>query len=73
MPLVNPELTKSQNWLKSSKTTFFMFLHQRRATRRFLSTLTKFDLELTFGGTRNPNFFICTLEQVLASVIENFM
>ena len=38
------------------KTTIFMFLHQTQATRIFLSTLTKFDLRLTLGGTKNPNF-----------------
>ena len=38
------------------KTIFFIFLHQSRVTRRFLSILTKFDLRLTLGGTKNSNF-----------------
>ena len=33
-----------------------MFLHQTRATWRFLSTLTKFDLSLTLEGPKTPNF-----------------
>ena len=33
-----------------------MFLHQNQATRIFLSILTKFDLSLTLGSTKNPNF-----------------
>ena len=33
-----------------------MLLHQTQATRRFLSSLTKFDLTLTPRGTRNINF-----------------
>ena len=57
MPLVNPGLTEKlklgQNYFK---TTFFLFLHQTRATRWFSSTLTKFDSRLTHKGTRNPNF-----------------
>ena len=44
MPLVNLGLTEGQN---PHKTTFFMVLYQTRAPRRFLATLTKFDLELT--------------------------
>lgn len=35
---------------------FVLLLNQTRATLRFLSTLTKFDLTLTLNGTRNPNF-----------------
>ena len=33
-----------------------MLVRQTQVTRRFLSTLTKFDLTLTSKGTRNPNF-----------------
>ena len=45
----------SQNHPKKKK-TFFMFLHQTRATWPFSSTLTKFNPRLTLKGTRNPNF-----------------
>ena len=33
-----------------------MFLRQTRATRRFLSTLTKFDPRMTLKSNKNPNF-----------------
>ena len=35
-----------------------MFLHHTRATRRFLSTLTEFDPELTLEDPRNPKFYL---------------
>ena len=38
------------------KITFFMFLHQIRATLWFSSILIKFDPRLTPRGTKNPNF-----------------
>ena len=56
--MVNLGQTESQSQPKSSKKkkTFFMFLHQTRATWPFSSTLTKFNPRLTLKGTRNPNF-----------------
>ena len=36
--------------------TFFIFLHQARASRRFLTILTKFDPKSTWGGPKNLNF-----------------
>ena len=33
-----------------------MISHQTQASQRFLETLTKFDLELTSSGPKNPNF-----------------
>ena len=33
-----------------------MVFHQTRVSWRFLATLTKFDLRLTLGGPKNPNF-----------------
>ena len=49
-------------WLKVKwgqnpyKTTFFIVLHQTQASRRFLTTLTKFDPKSILGGPKNPNF-----------------
>ena len=53
MPLVNLELTEGQN---PHKIIPFIAFHQTRASRRFLTTLTKFDLKLTLGELENPNF-----------------
>ena len=53
MPLVHLGLTKSQNPLK---TVPFIVLHQTRAPRWFLTTLTKIDSKSTLGGPKNPNF-----------------
>ena len=39
------------------KISLFIVLQQTWASRRFLTTLTKFDLELTLGGPQNPNFY----------------
>ena len=49
-----------------------MFLHQTRATRRFLSTLTKFDLSLTLEGPKTPNL-IQLSKWVGANVVENII
>ena len=38
------------------KTKFFIFLNQTWAFRRFLTTLTKFDLKSIPSGPKNPNF-----------------
>ena len=38
------------------KTKFFIFLNQTWASRRFLTTLTKFDLKSIPSGPKNPNF-----------------
>ena len=48
-----PKVKQGQN---PDKKTFFIVLHQTWASRSFLTTLTKFDLELTLGGPRHPNF-----------------
>ena len=55
-PLVNPGLTKVKQSQNPHKTTFFMVLHQTRASQRFSAILTKFDSKLTLGGPKNPNF-----------------
>ena len=52
-PLSALGLTKGQN---PHKTTFFIVLHQTRASQRILTTLTKFDPKLILGGCKNPNF-----------------
>ena len=57
MPLVNLGLNEGQTRSKSTKNnTFHIFFHQTWASRRFLATLTKFDLKLTPSGPKNPNF-----------------
>jgi len=71
-PVRTPELPKCLFWLKwpkcpwstlgltegqnPHKTTFFIILHQTRASRRFLTTSTKFDLKSIPSGPKNPNF-----------------
>ena len=52
-PWVWPNVKRGQN---PHKTTFFMVLHQTRASRRFLTTLTKFDPKSILSGPKNPNF-----------------
>ena len=73
MPSVNPELTKSQNWLKSLENNIFHVFTSNPSHLEIFVNFDQFDLKLTFGGTKNPNFFIRMLEQVWASDIENFM
>ena len=53
-PLVSPRLIKGGPNFRKSK--IFTVLLQTRASRGFLATLTKFDLKLTLGGLKNPNF-----------------
>ena len=49
-----PKVKQGENTLKIS---LFIVLHQTRASRRFLATLTKFDPELTLGGPPKPLFW----------------
>ena len=57
MPLVNLGLTKVQTRSKPSQNNTFIVLHQIRASRKFLETLTKFnqvDPELTPDRPQKP-------------------
>ena len=56
LPLVNLELIEGQQGQNPHKIITFIVFHQTRASRRFLTTLTKFDLKLTLGELKNPNF-----------------
>ena len=56
MPHINLRLTEVKRGQSPPETLFFMLLHQTRASRRFLSTLTEFDLTGTLMGPKNPNF-----------------
>ena len=56
MPLVSLGLTKGQTRSKSPQNNIFMVLYRTWAPRRFLATLTKFDLESILGGSKNTNF-----------------
>ena len=58
----NDQNTLGQPWPKVKqgqnphKITFFMVLYQTQGPRRFLASLTKFDLELTLGRPQKPKF-----------------
>ena len=60
-----PKVKVGQN---HPKKTFFKFLHQTRDTRRFSSTLTKFNPELTLEGPKTL-ILIWPSERVETSVI----
>ena len=51
--LVNPGLTESQNWSKSSQNNIF---HVSTSNPSHSKIFVKFDLRLTLEGTKTPNF-----------------
>ena len=53
MPLVNPGLTESQNWSKSSQNNMF---HVSASNPSYIVIFVDFDPKLTPEGTKNPNF-----------------
>ena len=53
MPLVNPRLTKSQSWSKSSQDNIF---HVSTSNLSHSEIFVKFDPRLTSKGAKNPNF-----------------
>ena len=56
-PIVSHRFNWRSNEVQTStKTKFFIYLHQIRASQRFLTTLTKSDPKSTRGGPKNLNF-----------------